>query len=146
LRNYYYQLLGSLGQQTGYKQVKFKIKYKIFRWIPPTLVYALTCLIGRCNIHFIVFFNQKKNIQADIIVNMREKVGYIEQIIFNDEIDEQSRDSIIKSTNNILSKLDIAIIQFLCFECNHLNIAESKILLSLGFYQIKKEIELFGKP
>jgi hypothetical protein len=29
-RDYYYQLLGSLGQQTGFKQVKFKIKTKIF--------------------------------------------------------------------------------------------------------------------
>lgn len=29
-RAYYYQLLGSLGQQAGFKQVKFKIKTKIF--------------------------------------------------------------------------------------------------------------------
>ena len=29
-RDYYYQLLGSLGQQAGFKQVKFKIKSKIF--------------------------------------------------------------------------------------------------------------------
>jgi hypothetical protein len=29
-RAYYYQLLGSLGQQAGFKQVKFKIKSKIF--------------------------------------------------------------------------------------------------------------------
>ena len=29
-RSYYYQLLGSLGQQVGFKQVKFKIKSKIF--------------------------------------------------------------------------------------------------------------------
>jgi hypothetical protein len=29
-RDYYYQLLGSLGQQVGFKQVKFKIKSKIF--------------------------------------------------------------------------------------------------------------------
>ena len=29
-RTYYYQLLGSLGQQVGFKQVKFKIKTKIF--------------------------------------------------------------------------------------------------------------------
>ena len=29
-RAYYYQLLGSLGQQVGFKQVKFKIKTKIF--------------------------------------------------------------------------------------------------------------------
>jgi len=29
-REYYYQLLGSLGQQAGFKQVKFKIKSKIF--------------------------------------------------------------------------------------------------------------------
>jgi hypothetical protein len=29
-RDYYYQLLASLGQQTGFKQVKFKIKTKIF--------------------------------------------------------------------------------------------------------------------
>jgi hypothetical protein len=29
-KEYYYQLLGSLGQQTGFKQVKFKIKSKIF--------------------------------------------------------------------------------------------------------------------
>ena len=29
-REYYYQLLGSLGQQVGFKQVKFKIKSKIF--------------------------------------------------------------------------------------------------------------------
>ena len=29
-RSYYYQLLGSLGQQVGFKQVKFKIKTKIF--------------------------------------------------------------------------------------------------------------------
>ncbi len=29
-RDYYYQLLGSLGQQTGFKQVKFRIKSKIF--------------------------------------------------------------------------------------------------------------------
>jgi hypothetical protein len=29
-RDYYYQLLGSLGQQSGFKQVKFKIKSKIF--------------------------------------------------------------------------------------------------------------------
>lgn len=29
-RGYYYQLLGSLGQQTGFRQVKFKIKSKIF--------------------------------------------------------------------------------------------------------------------
>ena len=29
-REYYYQLLGSLGQQAGFKQVKFKIKTKIF--------------------------------------------------------------------------------------------------------------------
>ena len=29
-RKYYYQLLGSLGQQAGFKQVKFRIKTKIF--------------------------------------------------------------------------------------------------------------------
>ena len=29
-REYYYQLLGSLGQQPGFKQIKFKIKSKIF--------------------------------------------------------------------------------------------------------------------
>ena len=29
-REYYYQLLGSLGQQAGFKQVKFRIKSKIF--------------------------------------------------------------------------------------------------------------------
>lgn len=29
-RAYYYQLLGSLGQQVGFKQIKFKIKSKIF--------------------------------------------------------------------------------------------------------------------
>ena len=29
-RDYYYQLLGSLGQQAGFRQVKFKIKSKIF--------------------------------------------------------------------------------------------------------------------
>ena len=29
-RAYYYQLVGSLGQQVGFKQVKFKIKTKIF--------------------------------------------------------------------------------------------------------------------
>jgi hypothetical protein len=29
-RAYYYQLLGSLGQQVGFKQIKFKIKTKIF--------------------------------------------------------------------------------------------------------------------
>ena len=29
-KEYYYQLLGSLGQQAGFKQVKFKIKSKIF--------------------------------------------------------------------------------------------------------------------
>lgn len=29
-KDYYYQLLGSLGQQVGFKQVKFKIKSKIF--------------------------------------------------------------------------------------------------------------------
>ena len=29
-RTYYYQLLGSLGQQVGFKQIKFKIKTKIF--------------------------------------------------------------------------------------------------------------------
>ena len=29
-RDYYYQLLGSLGQQAGFKRVKFKIKSKIF--------------------------------------------------------------------------------------------------------------------
>jgi hypothetical protein len=29
-REYYYQLLGSLGQQLGFKQIKFKIKSKIF--------------------------------------------------------------------------------------------------------------------
>ena len=29
-RDYYYQLLGSLGQQAGFKQVKFRIKSKIF--------------------------------------------------------------------------------------------------------------------
>jgi hypothetical protein len=29
-RSYYYNLLGSLGQQVGFKQVKFKIKSKIF--------------------------------------------------------------------------------------------------------------------
>ena len=29
-RAYYYQLLGSLGQQAGFKQIKFKIKTKIF--------------------------------------------------------------------------------------------------------------------
>lgn len=29
-RDYYYQLLGSLGQQAGFKQIKFKIKSKIF--------------------------------------------------------------------------------------------------------------------
>ncbi len=29
-REYYYELLGSLGQQTGFRQVKFKIKSKIF--------------------------------------------------------------------------------------------------------------------
>jgi hypothetical protein len=29
-RDYYYNLLESLGQQTGFKQVKFKIKSKIF--------------------------------------------------------------------------------------------------------------------
>jgi hypothetical protein len=30
IRAYYYQLLGSLGQQAGFKQVKFKIRTKIF--------------------------------------------------------------------------------------------------------------------
>ena len=29
-KEYYYQLLGSLGQQTGFKQIKFRIKSKIF--------------------------------------------------------------------------------------------------------------------
>ena len=29
-KEFYYQLLGSLGQQAGFKQVKFKIKSKIF--------------------------------------------------------------------------------------------------------------------
>lgn len=29
-REYYYKLLGSLGQQAGFKQIKFKIKSKIF--------------------------------------------------------------------------------------------------------------------
>jgi hypothetical protein len=40
----YYQLLGSLGQQAGFKQVKFKIKSKIFLLDATTISLAGTAL------------------------------------------------------------------------------------------------------
>lgn len=41
-RDYYYQLLGSLGQQAGFKQVKFKIKTKIFLLDSSTISLSLS--------------------------------------------------------------------------------------------------------
>lgn len=41
-RSYYYQLLGSLGQQDGFKQVKFKIKTKIFLLDSTTISLSLS--------------------------------------------------------------------------------------------------------
>lgn len=41
-RSYYYQLLGSLGQQNGFKQVKFKIKTKIFLLDSTTISLSLS--------------------------------------------------------------------------------------------------------
>ncbi len=45
-KEYYFCLLESLGQQAGFKQVKFRIKSKSFCWIPPPSVYACPCLTG----------------------------------------------------------------------------------------------------
>jgi hypothetical protein len=41
-KDYYYQLLGSLGQQAGFKQVKFKIKSKIFLLDSTTISLSLS--------------------------------------------------------------------------------------------------------
>lgn len=44
---YYYQLLNSLGQQAGFKQVKFKIKSKIFLLDSTTISLCYRCLTGQ---------------------------------------------------------------------------------------------------
>jgi hypothetical protein len=86
----------------------------------------------------IVISDQNKNIVADIIINTREKVGYIEQIIFSSTLDLTSKTEIIKLVVHELIALEIALIRFLCFESNPINAIETKILLSLGFYKISR--------
>ena len=46
-REYYYKLLGSLGQQAGFKQIKFKIKSKIFLLDSTTISLCLNTKVNK---------------------------------------------------------------------------------------------------
>ncbi len=86
----------------------------------------------------LVFRTPDNKCVADVIINTRGTVGYIEQIIFTEILSEKSKKAIIKQCLNVLTNLGVPIIRFLGFEANSINQSEVKLLIDIGFYKVTR--------
>ena len=86
----------------------------------------------------LIFKNKNKECIADIIINLRGNVAYIEQQVFVDNINKNYKKAIIQQCIKVLIDLDASIIRFLGFEANLINKNEMDLLLDLGFYKVPR--------
>jgi len=86
----------------------------------------------------LIFKNKKGEKVADVIINVRSAVGYIEQLVFAKNLQAQQQRAIINESIKKLIDSGVALIRFLGFEANEINRAEVKLLLEVGFYQVHR--------
>lgn len=92
------------------------------------------------------FHNRYKNFQAgvssvptaDIILNVRSNVSYLEQAFFSPQLTEQERLGILRKAFAILSDDGTALIRAMCFETNPEAREQIKMLKKLGCLHLNR--------
>jgi GNAT superfamily N-acetyltransferase len=91
------------------------------------------------------FNNQYRNFQvsngstlvADIIVNWRSDVAYVEQVLFSSQVGSEQRLSILKNIVSVAGN-DTSLIRTLCFETNNEMLEQVTLLKTVGFTYLNR--------
>lgn len=83
-------------------------------------------------------YTLQNEICAHVIINRINSVGYIEQLLFSNNLSNKHKLSIIKSTIEQLLKQKVSCIRFLAFDYNETNKVEYQLLKKIGFVMIKR--------
>lgn len=81
---------------------------------------------------------EAKSISADILINVRPEVSYIEQILFLPELSFNERLSVLKQTLNVLAKSGTPAVRALCFSNNNEMTDHIRLLKKSGFTHLKR--------
>jgi len=84
------------------------------------------------------FIDENKNKSAQIIINKKGNVGYIEQVLFDNQLLKKEKLEILNTSVKILCKKDISLIRFLAFDANPTNKLEVELLQHIGFIKINR--------
>jgi hypothetical protein len=83
-------------------------------------------------------FHRNGILIADVIVNFRvPSLGYIEQVVFSDAINDTDRGNVIKKLT-VIMKRRVSLIRFICFDFNPALKAQEKLFRECGFVLIKR--------
>jgi hypothetical protein len=84
------------------------------------------------------FIDKSGVVCANVIINKRNNIGYVEQILFDKNVSTDDKKSIVKETINQLKHQGVDAIRFLAFDANYTNKTEIEILKSIGFVILKR--------
>lgn len=87
--------------------------------------------------------NQYKNIsfansKAQVTINFRKGIGYIEQMIFASDISESNREKIVGDACHLLLKQGVSAIRTLCFDTNDELRSQTDLYAKNGFIILKR--------
>ncbi|MEP6738465.1 MAG: GNAT family N-acetyltransferase [Chryseolinea sp.] len=74
---------------------------------------------------------------ADVIINRRSSLGYIEQIIFDDGLDAESKKQILLMIVDMMKK-DTALVRMLCFDINNALAEQEELFKKCGFIVLNR--------
>jgi len=86
----------------------------------------------------IQFFNNENILQAQVICSFNKNVAFIEQILFDRNLNGKIVYSLLKKIIKLFQKDNICLVRFLGFDTNILNRKEMNILKNMGFVFTKK--------
>lgn len=85
------------------------------------------------------FTISEKNItKADVLVNVRKEVSYIEQLLFSQALSDEHRKQIVKKTIDKLKEANTPLIRVLCFTNNEEALKQVDILKKTGFTYLER--------
>jgi hypothetical protein len=81
---------------------------------------------------------QTNKICANLILNLRKEVSYIEQMVFSENLDIHRQKKIIAAAIIFLQKRNANLIRFLAFDSNPINKKEIQSLNEIGFVKLNR--------
>jgi len=87
----------------------------------------------------IVFSNSANETVANVIVNNRTTVGYIERMLFSKNLSDSEKRGILAHCFSVLEELKLPpLVRFLGFEGNEVNKSEITLLREIGFFKVNR--------